>query len=287
MFRPILVLVLVVAAGVTGHTQSSTYGQLLTLFEEWRRFEEPPRLAGGVPDYRPATSAARLNGLRALQKRLASIDRSGWTVPQQVDHHIVRAEMNGLEYHLRVLQPFARDPAYYASIITDESDTPAKEGPVIHGAIRLFDYPIWPRTGLDTVQPLSTAQARELATRLVSVPPLLQAARTNLAAGNARDLWVGAVRAFEEQAEALDTLRDRVGNSHEGPPQPPPAAARGRRDARGLPGASGTRHRPLSEMGGRRTHADGRAVDGTRAPGTRAAVHARSDAQLLHAGHAA
>lgn len=216
MFRPLLVLLLVVAAGVTGHTQSSTYGQLLTLFDEWRRFEEPPRLAGGVPDYTPATNAARLTTLRALQQRLAAINRTGWTVSQQVDHHIVRAEMNGLEYHLRVLQPFARDPAYYVSIVTDESDTPAKEGPVIHGAIKLYDYPIWPRTGLDSVQPLPPAQARELATRLLTIPPLLQAARTNLAAGNARDLWVGAARAFEEQAEALDTLSDRVANSHEG-----------------------------------------------------------------------
>jgi hypothetical protein len=216
MLRLTLAVALVVVAGATGYTQTSTYGQLLTLFEEWRRFEEPPRLTGGVPDYTPATNAARLGALRALQKRLADIDRTGWSVPQQVDHHIVRAEMNGLEYHLRVLQPFARDPAYYVSIVTDESDTPAKEGPVIHGAIRLFDYPIWPRTGLDTVQPLSPAQSRELATRLLSIPPLLQAARANLAAGNARDLWVGSVRAFEEQADALDTLRERVGNSHEG-----------------------------------------------------------------------
>lgn len=214
MVRLILTLALVGIAGMTGHTQSSTYGQLLTLFEEWRRFEEPPRLAGGVPDYTPRTNAARLEGLRALQKRLAAIDQTGWTVPQQVDHHLLRAEMNGLDYHLRVLQPFARDPAYYASIITAESDTPAKEGPVIHGAIRLFDYPIWPRTVLDTVQPLSDAQARDLAQRLQTIPPLLQAARTNLAAGNARDLWVGGVRAFEEQAEALDTLRGRVGNSN-------------------------------------------------------------------------
>jgi len=124
--------------------------------------------------------------------------------------------MNGMEYHLRVLQPFARDPAYYASIITDESDTPAKEGPVIHGAIKLYDYSIWPRTRLDQVSPLAPAQAAELATRLQTIPPLLQAARTNLAGANARDLWVGGVRAIEEQSEALETLRTRVGGSHEG-----------------------------------------------------------------------
>ncbi len=90
-----------------------------------------------------------------------------------------------MEYHLKVLQPFARDPAYYASVITGESDTPAKEGPVIHGAIKLYDYPVWPRTGLDTVQPLSPAQSADLAAKLRTIAPLLDAARTNLAAGNA------------------------------------------------------------------------------------------------------
>jgi hypothetical protein len=137
-----------------------------------------------------------------------------------VDHHVVRAEMNGMEYHLRVLQPFARDPAYYASIITSESDTPSKEGPVIHGAIRLYDYPIWPRTRLDTVQPMTAAQSADLAGRLRTIPPLLASARTNLPASNAKDLWVGGVRAFEEQSAALGELGARVA-----PPDPALSAA--------------------------------------------------------------
>ena len=167
---------------LAAQTPSSTYPQLARLFGEWRTFEEPPRLSGGVPDYTPATNARRLAELGRLQERLQAIDQAGWSIPQQVDHHLVRAEMNGMEYHLRVLQPFARDPAYYASIITDESDTPAKEGPVIHGAIKLYDYPIWPRTGLDTVQPLSSAQSADLAAKLRTIAPLLDAARRNLAA---------------------------------------------------------------------------------------------------------
>ena len=201
------------AAAATLQAQPGSYPQLLTLFQEWRTFEEPPRV-NGVPDYTPATNARRLAELRTMQQRLAAIDTTGWTIPQQVDHHLVRAEMNGMEYHLRVLQPFARDPAYYASIITAESDTPAKEGPVIHGAIKLYDYPIWPRTRLDAVQPLSDAQAAELANGVRTIPGLLQAARTNLAGANARDLWVGGVRAFEEQSQALQTLSTRLGTSH-------------------------------------------------------------------------
>jgi len=207
------VLVVVVAIRPAGHAQSRTYDQLPALFTEWRAFEEAPRV-NGAPDYSPATNTRRLAELRRLQQRLQAIDTAGWSITEQVDHHIVRAEMNGMEYHLRVLQPFARDPAYYASIITAESDTPSKEGPVIHGAIRLYDYPIWPRTRLDSVQPLPAAQATDLSTKLRTIPPLLQAARGHLATGNARDLWAGGVRAFEEQSEALQQLAARVGKSN-------------------------------------------------------------------------
>src|SRR5688572_4769643 len=206
---------LLAAAETTGSAQARTYDQLLTLFKEWRAFEEPPRL-NGVPDYSAATNAKRLAELRRLQERLQAIDTSGWSIKEQVDRHVVRAEMNGMEYHLRVLQPFARDPAYYASIIDAESDTPSKEGPVIHGAIKLYDYPVWPRTVLDTVSTLPPAQAGELSSKIRVIPQLLQAARVNLSAANAKDLWVGGVRAFDEQSEALAQLAARVGDSHPG-----------------------------------------------------------------------
>lgn len=204
-------LSLVVAQGIAaqGMRRATSYADLESLFAEWRRFEEPPRV-DGAPDYRPATNAARLKGLRALQGRLMAMDTTGWSVPQQVDWHLVRAEMNGMQYHLTVLQPWARDPAYYASVRTEQSDTPAEEGPTIHGAVRLWRYPIWPRTVLDTSRALSADEAARLAAELRAVPPLLRQARTNLANGNARDLWVGGVRAFEEQSEALARLRGLV-----------------------------------------------------------------------------
>jgi hypothetical protein len=210
---PALAAVLSLLTPMPAISQSRTYDQLLTLFTEWRTFEEPPRVNGGVPDYAPATNTQRLAVLRQWQDRLRAIDTSGWSIKQQVDWHIVRAEMNGMEYHLRVLQPFARDPAYYASIITDESDTPSREGPVIHGAIKLYDSTIWPRTRLDTARALTGEQSAELASRLRTIPPLLQAARRNLAGANARDLWIGGVRAFEEQSEALRTLGARAGTA--------------------------------------------------------------------------
>ncbi|MFN9213997.1 MAG: DUF885 family protein [Gemmatimonadota bacterium] len=187
----------------------AAYAYLVSLFEGWRRFEQPP-FVEGAPDYRPATNARRLTELGEWQRRLATIDTAGWPIPQRVDWHLVRAEMAGMQYHLTVLQPFARDPAYYASIRTEESDTPAEEGPTIHGAIRLWRYPVWPRTVLDTVAPLSPAQSRALAGELRGIPPLLAQARANLAGSNARDLWVGGIRAFDEQVETLDELAKRV-----------------------------------------------------------------------------
>ena len=213
--RLAVVSALLAALAPAVQTQARTYEALLALFKEWRVFEEPPRL-NGVPDYSAATNARRLGELRRLQDRLQAIDTTGWSIPERVDHHVVRAEMNGMEYHLRVLQPFARDPAYYASIISAESDTPSKEGPVIHGAIKLYDYPVWPRTLLDSVAPLSGPQAADLSSKIRTIPGLLQAARVNLSGANARDLWVGGVRAFDEQVETLAQLASRVGGSHAG-----------------------------------------------------------------------
>ena len=188
---------------------SPRYGQLLTLFAEWRTFEDAPRV-GGVPDYTPATNARRLAGLTALQAKLRAIDTTGWRVPEQVDWHLVRAEMNGMQYHLTVLRPFARDPAYYASVRTEQSDTPSEEGPTIHGLIRLWQYPIWPRTVFDTSRALNTDEARRLTAQLAAIPALLRQARLNLASGNAKDLWIGGVRVFEEQHDALRTLKSLV-----------------------------------------------------------------------------
>ncbi len=196
--------------GAQGNPSSRSYGQLLALFTEWRAFEEAPR-AGGIPDYSPATNAKRLVSLATLQRKLRAIDTSGWRVPEQVDWHLVRAEMNGMQYHLTVLKPFTRDPAYYASIRAEESDTPAEEGPVIHGVIRLWQYPVWPRTVLDTSRALSTEESRRLTIQLRTIPPLLQQARANLARSTTRDLWIGGERAFAEQREALETLKTLVG----------------------------------------------------------------------------
>ena len=206
MLAALVAISLLAPAPTQAQAPSRTYPQLEALFTEWRTFEEPPRVAG-VPDYRPATNTRRLAQLKRLQARLAAIDTTGWRIPEQVDAHIVRAEMNGMLYNLTVLTPWSRDPAYYTSIKTEESDTPAEEGPVIHGTIRLWKYPVWPRTRQQTSQPLSAEQSADLTMRLGAIPALLRQARVNLARGNAKDLWVGAVKSLEEQHETLLELK--------------------------------------------------------------------------------
>jgi hypothetical protein len=115
------------------------YDDLLTLFTDWRKFERPPMLEG-APDYTSATLARKQAELKDYQARLAAIDPGAWPVAQRVDYEIVRAEMNGLDFDLRVLQPWASDPAYYHSLWTEQSDTPAHEGPTQHDIVELWTY---------------------------------------------------------------------------------------------------------------------------------------------------
>lgn len=179
------------------------YPALVTLFEDWRAFERPA-LRDGAPDYTAAAMAAKHEGLKALQARLAAIDPSGWPIEQQVDYQLVRAEMNGLDFDVRVLRPWARDPAFYVSVWTDQSDTPAHEGPTHHALAELWTYSF----------PLSAAAEAKLAGELRTVPPLLAQARENLV-GNARDLWQAGIRSLREQAAALEDLRSKTAGAGE------------------------------------------------------------------------
>ncbi len=177
--------------------QPATYVSLLELFEAWRAFEQPPRLEG-APDYTVETTARRHRELQAYQKRLDALDTTGWSVEQKVDLELVRAEMNGFDFNARVLKPWARDPAFYASVWTYQSDTPAHEGPTHHALIELWAYSF----------PLSDASQEKLAGELRTVAPLLRQARRNLV-GNAKELWLAGIGNLRDQAEVLDQLKSR------------------------------------------------------------------------------
>src|SRR5262245_57072178 len=77
--------------------RSNRYEDLVTLFAQWRTFQKPP-LVDGIFDYSAPAMAKQHRELAVYQQRLAAIDTSGWTVAQRVDYHLIKAEMNGLDF---------------------------------------------------------------------------------------------------------------------------------------------------------------------------------------------
>jgi len=98
--------------GSTEGVSGTSYTDLVSLFNEFRDLVKP-KILNGVPDYTPAAMAKQKRTLKNFQDRLSGIDMSGWTVSQQVDYHLVRAEMNGLDFHHQVLRPWSKNPDFY------------------------------------------------------------------------------------------------------------------------------------------------------------------------------
>src|SRR5204863_828137 len=171
---------------------ASSYQQLATLFTDWRALNHPA-IVNGRPDYSAATMAKKAERLAAFRTRLKAIDTSGLSTEQKNDYRVVEAEMNGLDFFLRILKPWQRDPDFYATVFPEMSDVPAHEGPSAEPNIDLFAYKF----------PLSPADDARLSELLGAIPALLADAKTNLAGSTAHDLWAYGDRAFSEQADAL------------------------------------------------------------------------------------
>ena len=200
----LFILAAVFAAGAHGEEEglmAESYDDLVALFEDWREFETPP-LLDGAPDYTAERFAAAHAELADYQARLRAIDTSSWPIEQQVDWHVVRAEMNGFDFNHRVLKPWVRDPAFYQSIWTEKSDVPAHEGPTHHAVLELWTYDF----------PLSPTEEKRLIADLRVIPPLMKQARGNLT-GNARDLWVAGIRNIQTQRANLDLIVGKVGDA--------------------------------------------------------------------------
>jgi hypothetical protein len=171
------------------------YSDLVNLFKEWRTFENPP-LLDGAPDYTEATFKERQPEFKKLQAKLLSMDTAGWSVPEQVDYHIVWAEMNGYDFNDRILKPWQRDPAFYKIIWMERSDVPAHEGPTNHGAMDIWKYEL----------PLSAEDRTKLLKGFESIPAFNEQAKKNLT-GNAKDLWIAGIRDIRNQIDDLKTIK--------------------------------------------------------------------------------
>jgi hypothetical protein len=185
-----------IAAPAPLYAQAPTgHAQLVNLFAEWRAFTRP-QIVRGLPDYSAAAMAAKAARLPDLRRRLATTDKAGWNAAQLDDYRLVESEMNGLDFFLRVLKPWARDPGFYQTVFAEMSDVPAHEGPSADPNIDLYTF----------AYPLSAKDDARLSELLGAVPALLADARRNLAPSQAHDLWAYGDRAFNEQAEALAAL---------------------------------------------------------------------------------
>ena len=117
------------------------YAELARLANDWRHFEQPT-INHCVPDYGASAMAAKADGLPAYRARLRAIDSQGWSAAQKVDRRLIEAEMNGLDFDLRVRRPWARDPSLYATVFGERSDVPQHEGVTAAPSIDLFAYDV-------------------------------------------------------------------------------------------------------------------------------------------------
>src|SRR2546423_1710976 len=157
---------------------ASSYQQLATLFTNWRAFNHPA-IANGRPDYSPAAITKKDEGRAAFRKPLKTNDTNGWSTEHKNDYRVVEAEMNGLDFFLRVLKPWQRDPDFYATVFPEMSDVPAHEGPSAEPNIDLFAYKF----------PLSSVDDARLTELIGAIPAVLADAQVNLAGTAAHHLW--------------------------------------------------------------------------------------------------
>jgi hypothetical protein len=144
---------------------------------------------------------AQQKELATFMAKLRTIDPTGWPIPQQVDYYLVRAEMNGLDFDHRVLRPWANNPAFYVTAFMDESDQPAREGPLAVGGVDLWKY-----------TKLSAADVAEIDGSLRVIPALLQQARTNLN-GTQKDLWTYGTKAIRQESADLAAFAAKLGDT--------------------------------------------------------------------------
>ncbi len=169
------------------------------LFNDWRAFEFPP-LRNGVPDYTQETFNRRANDYQKLRNTLEALPVDKWSTEDQIDWHILWAEMNGYEFNTKVLKPWQRDPAFYKVIWTAKSDVPAHEGPTPHFVIELWQYDF----------PLNETQSAKFTKDIGLIPNFYEQAKENLT-GNARDLWVAGIRDIETQVKVLQSIIEKSG----------------------------------------------------------------------------
>ena len=198
--KKILLLLILISCSTTKNentlkNQSLKYDDLVLLFNDWRNFENPP-LLDGAPDYTRERFEEDHIEFLELRERLHSFDIDNWPIKEQIDWHVVRAEMNGYDFNYRVLRPWERDPAFYQTIWMYQSDVPAHEGPTNHGVLEFWMYDI----------PLNKESEKKILKELKSITPFLEQAKKNLI-GNAKELWDAGIQNLRQQRDNLIIIK--------------------------------------------------------------------------------
>jgi len=172
---------------------SANYDDLVSLFQEFREFEQPV-IEDGVPDYTAATMAEKRAGLDEYRTRLESIDPNSWPVNEKADFVLVWAEMNGMQFYLDVLKPWARDPVFYIP-------SQGGAGPVMDLRLRIRRLPI------------PDDRIAEVGAQLKAIPAIYKQAEQNLteAKGDLADL---ALHYIEREAGRYQELAERIEDHH-------------------------------------------------------------------------
>lgn len=185
------------AAAAAGDTPPPPpgYHDLVTLFLEYRSFQQGV-FDAEVPDFTSEGVAAQLAALRDFQARLLEVEPAltRWPVTNQVDYHLVRAELNALDFRHRVMVPWLKDPGCYVDLI--------------------------PSVRTPTSLPLPPEAAAAVEKRLGAVRGVVAQAQHNLRAldGVAADLGTLAVYRLREQLSSLAELAavDGLARHHSG-----------------------------------------------------------------------
>jgi len=178
-------------AGENVAIESTLYEDLVSLNNEFDIFQQP-ETSSGVPDYSAAAMEEKYRELKTYQNRLKAIDPGSWSVPNQVDYHLVRAEMNGYEFQHRVLRPWLIDPGFYNVVIR--------------------------RYGRVGNLPLDGDALAGLRERLQSVSAILEQATVNLNSFSdiSGDLGTLAVLSLGDTRASLEALSGRLAGHHPG-----------------------------------------------------------------------
>ena len=88
--KRLTILYIVFACFAVFHTcsesaASSSYDELVTLFNEFREYQEPP-ISEGIPDFSTEAREEKYRGLKEFQKKLAAFNIDDWPVWQKVDY---------------------------------------------------------------------------------------------------------------------------------------------------------------------------------------------------------